>query len=203
MVGVCRDPENQWFMWFSPFPWETQEIIVSNSNPKGDVTIKDMELAALLAQIYIFAPKIQPLAQIFTAVDNMEAQGWPNRGSIRSTMAVGTILRDLTFLTWGQHIYASVSNIKGAYNTMANAASRLTHLTNQMLLRHFSLTFLQENPWRLFPLPSNCRQRLTSMLHSKRYHMYFQPPSNRRTPPHGANGENSMFGCTSQPTSKV
>ena len=72
-----------------------------------------------------------------------------------------------------------------------------------MFLRHFALTFPQKNPWRLLTLPSACKRRLTSTLHSKCCHMAFPPQSSRKTQPPGANGASSVNGWESQPTFKA
>ena len=86
---------------------------------------------------------------------------------------------------------------------MAGAASRLTHLTNKMFLRHFDLTFPQRNPWCLLTLPSGLRQRLTYILHIKRCHMDYLPHSSKKTPPPGANGGTSAAVCKPPLTSKI
>ena len=58
---------------------ETQAILISYTNPKGDATINNLEFAALLTYIRLFAPKMHTLAHIRTAVDKTAAQGWANR----------------------------------------------------------------------------------------------------------------------------
>ena len=92
MGGVCRDPEGKYFVCKSPFSLATQARLVSSSNPTGDVTINDLELGALLMQILIFAPRIAPLAHIHTYVNNTEAKGLSNRGSISTDSSVGPTL---------------------------------------------------------------------------------------------------------------
>ena len=129
-----------------------------------------------------------------TAVDNTEAQGWDNRGSVSLATAVHPIIRELTLLTRIHNIYSSVRWIAGANNTMTDAASRLTHITDMMFLQHFSLTFLQKNRWRLITLPLGYRRRLTSMLHRKRCCIDFQSPSSKNTPLPVANGASSSNG---------
>ena len=191
MGGVCQDPEGQWFVWRSPFSEATQARLVTDTNPTGDVTINDLEITALLAQVLLFSPKMNTLAHIRKAVDKMAAQGWANRGSVSSATAVGPILPALALLTRTHKIYSSVQRIAAKDNKMADAASILTHLTKKMFLCHFTLTFPQKNPWRLLTLLSGCRQRLTSMLHSKRCHMDSPPQSSKKTPPPGTNGTNS------------
>ena len=86
------------------------------------------------------------LAHIRTAVDNTAVQGWANHGSVSTATAVGPILRDLALLTRTCKIHSSVRRISGTENKMADAASRLTHLTDNMFLLHFALTFPQKNP---------------------------------------------------------
>ena len=83
----------------------------------------NLELAALLAKVYIFATKMHTLANIRTAVDNTAEQGWVNHRSDRSATAVGPILRDLALLTWKHKIYSSVQRIAGADNKMDDATS--------------------------------------------------------------------------------
>ena len=161
-----------------------------------------MELEALLDQTHLFAPKMQPLAHICTEVDNMATQVWSNRGGVRSSMAVGPILRDLALLIWGRQIYVYVGRIRGEDNMMADDELILTHLPDRNFLCHFSFTFPHKNIWRIPPLLSKCRQCLNYM-HTMRCHMDFQPLSTRRTLPPRTNGKNYAFGCASQPTSKV
>ena len=148
-----------------------QAILVSDTNPKGDVTINDLELTALIAQVHLFDPKMPLLDHIHTVVNNRTVQGWANRGSVESATEVGPIQQDLACMASTHQIYTSVGWIKGSENTMADAASRPTQLPSRMFLTHSSLTFLQKNPWRLLTLPSGCRRELTSILHSKRCHV--------------------------------
>ena len=92
MGGLCGDPEGQYFVWKFPFSLATQARLVSSSNPTGDATINDLELGALLMQILIFAPRIEPLAHIHTYINNTEAKGLANRGSVSTASSVGPIM---------------------------------------------------------------------------------------------------------------
>ena len=180
-----------------------QDILLLSSNRKGEVNIKNMQLASLQSHIHLFIHKIQPLDQIHIAADNTNIQGWAKRVSVISTTEVRPILQDLEFLTWGQQIYDSVGRIKVSDNTMSDSMLILNHLPNWMFLRHFALNFLQKKSWRLLLIPSECRWRLTSVLNRNIFYMDFNPPSSIIIPLHGANGANYAFGCASQPTSKV
>ena len=121
-----------------------------------------------------FPPNMHPLYHICTAVDNTVAQGCSNQGSVSSAKAVGPILRNLALLTHTHQIYSSFRRIKVVDNTMAEAASRLNHLTRRMYLQHPAINFPQKNSWRLLTLLSGCRQSLTYMMYSKFHHMVYQ-----------------------------
>ena len=60
MDGVCQDPKGQWFVWRSPVSVATHALLVKDTNPTGDVTINDLDIAALFDQVQLFAPKIPP-----------------------------------------------------------------------------------------------------------------------------------------------
>ena len=84
MGGVCQPPDVWWFVGRSPFSTTTQARLVTDTNPRGDMTITDLEFAAVLAQVQIFAPEMDTLAHIRTAVDNTAEQGWANWGSVNT-----------------------------------------------------------------------------------------------------------------------
>lgn len=70
----------------------TQSHWVSFSKLTGDVTINDLEIGALLMQLFIFDPRIFPLAPIHNYIDNTAAQGWADQGSVSTASVVGLIL---------------------------------------------------------------------------------------------------------------
>ena len=150
--GGCQNLEYQLFVWYSPFSLSTQSRIVSSSNPKGDVTINNLELGALLMQLLIFPPRMAPLVHIHTYVNNISVHVWDNQGSIIRASEVGTILREIALAARWQHIHASIGCVPGEENKMSDAASRITHLPNRQFLSHFHTHFLQSNTWRLLPL---------------------------------------------------
>ena len=60
MCGVSQDLEVQRFVWQSTLSKETQVQLVTYTNPTGVVTINDLELATLLAQVQLFTPRWTP-----------------------------------------------------------------------------------------------------------------------------------------------
>ena len=131
MGGVCRDPEGQYFILRSPFYTTTQAQLVYSFNSKGDVTINDLDLGAILMQLLLFAPR---MAQIRTYVNNTAEQGWANWVSVSTASSVGPILYELALATRGQHIHASIWHVPGEENKMADTASWLTPLPDRIFL---------------------------------------------------------------------
>ena len=111
MGGVFQDPTGQWLVWCSLFFAKTQNRLVSESVPQGDITINNLELAAFLVQHHLLAPRVIPLFHIRTVIDNTASQGWANRGRVISSCAVGAILRELALLTRQWRLYASIGQV--------------------------------------------------------------------------------------------
>ena len=120
---------------------DTQDILLLYTTPTGGVTTNDLEIAALLTQVHIFAPKIHTLVHIHRDVDNTAAQRWEKGGSIIFEMAVIPTLQDLAMLTQTHSIYSSFQRIASSDNKMADSTSMLTHLTQNILLQRFALNF--------------------------------------------------------------
>ena len=59
----------------------------------GGITIKYLDLEALLVQICLFMPCMYLLAHIRTMVGYKAAQGWSNWGRVSTETAVGTLLQ--------------------------------------------------------------------------------------------------------------
>ena len=107
--------------------------------------IINIQLAAYVVHLHLFAPKMAPLEHIRTLVDNAATEGWERRGSVSSATPMGPLLREAAWITRQTHIHASVKQINGLENQEADAASRLTHLPVQNFLEHFSSTFIETN----------------------------------------------------------
>ena len=202
MGGVCRDPEVHCFVWRSPLYLATHARLVSSSNPTVDVTINDLELRSLAMQILIFKPRMVPLAHIHMYINNTASHVWANRGSFRTASSVGPIPWELFLVDRRQHILTSVGRVSGEDNKMADAASRLTHLTDRKFISHFRTHFQKSKSWRLLPLPSVCRRNLNTMMYNKQSPRVSPQTSSVKTPPPGTNGGTSAAGCKSPPTSK-
>ena len=73
MVGICRSPSGQHFVWWIQIGQTTSQRLLRNANIDRDLKINGLELAAYVAHLQFFAPPAAPLDHIFTKVDNTVA----------------------------------------------------------------------------------------------------------------------------------
>ena len=93
MGGVCHSPNGDWHVWRLTFSTAIRANILTDKNPVGFLTINDLELAAYIAHLYLFAPRMATLEHISTGVDNTAAESWARRGSVSTATAIGPLLR--------------------------------------------------------------------------------------------------------------
>ena len=147
-----------------------QAHILIDENPNGFLTINDLELAAYISHLHLFAPHMAPLEHISTGVDNTAAEIWACRGSVSTATAIGPLLQESAWITHKVNIHASIKRIPGVENIEADAASQLNHPPVHAFLKYFNTSFPQPTPWWLSLLPSGATPRLHTMLLTK------QPP---------------------------
>ena len=70
MGGVCYSPSGDWHIWWLTFSTAIRANILTDENPNGFLTINDLELAAYISHLHLFAPCMAPLEHISTGVDN-------------------------------------------------------------------------------------------------------------------------------------
>ena len=87
MGGVCYSPSGDWHVWRLTFITAIRSHILTDDNPNGFLTINNLELAAYVAHLHLFAPHMAPLEHIFTGVDNTAAEIWARRGSVSTSTA--------------------------------------------------------------------------------------------------------------------
>jgi hypothetical protein len=162
-------------LWRTPFTSAIQAALVTSDNPKGAISISDLELSAMIAHKDVLAT-YHPVAEqtIWMATDNRAALSWSTKGSATSTAARAYLLR-LNSLHQRRHRYVPVHNhIAGKANAMADDASRRWDLSNAELLTHFNLHYPQASPWQLCHLPHATKSTLTGALFSERHRHAFR-----------------------------
>ena len=177
-------------IWRAKFPPHIQARLVSHSNPHGDITNSDLELAGLLAQQDIIAQMVDCRGRtILPLGDNIPMVVWHHKHSTTTTGPAAYLLR-LNSIHQRHYRYVSKSSyIPGPANAMADDCSRLWHLTDSQLLAYFNRVYPQPQPWQLAHLRSEMSSSLTSALLKQRPDLdclLSTPPTKT---PIGANGK--------------
>ena len=76
MGGVYHSLNGDWHVWRIPFSTAIRANILTDKNQAGFLTINNLELAAYIAHLHLFAPRMAPLEHIYTGVDNTAAEIW-------------------------------------------------------------------------------------------------------------------------------
>ena len=203
MGGVCYSPSGYWHVWRLTFSTAIRAHILTDDNPRGFLTINDLELAAYIYHLHLFAPHMSPLKHISTGVDNTAAEIWARRGSVSTFTSIGPLLQEAAWITCQAEVHASIKRIPRVKNIEADAASRLTHLPVHAFLKSFNTSFPQPTPWHLSLLPSGVTPRLHTMLLTKQSPKAYPLRDYARTAHHGHSGTPSAHGCRFQTTSKT
>lgn len=173
MGGVHFVPDEQGvmqpLMWRQPFPQWVQNRLVSFTNPEGDITNSDLELAGAVAQHDILAQTADVTERtIHSSYDNTAAVYWQRKGATTTTGPAAYLLR-LHALHQREHRYVPLRDyIPGPSNVMADALSRRWDLTDNALLSYFNLQFPQDKPWALVPLHPTMHSNLMLALSRRR-----------------------------------
>ena len=123
MGGVCHSPTGDWHVWRLTFITAIRANILTDKNPAGFLTINNLELAAYIAHLHLFAPRMAPLEHISTGEDNTATESWARRGSVSTATAIDPLLRESAWVTRQAKIHASIKRIPGVENIEADAAS--------------------------------------------------------------------------------
>jgi hypothetical protein len=137
-------------LWRAPFPKDVVQDLVSHSNPSGQITNSDLELAATIIQHDVAAHQFDIRERtIASGSDNTPAVAWQRKGSTTTTSAPAYLLR-LQALHQRFHRYSHyVFYIPGPINVMADDCSRLFNLSDAELLTLFNTLYPQKISWRL------------------------------------------------------
>ena len=163
-----------YYVWQFEWPKDIRDELVSWTNPKGSLTINDLELAGLLLGWLVIEYICGDLRfkHIGSFCDNTSAVAWSLKGHTSTSIVAGRLLR---FLALRQRIRQTSSllpmNIAGKDNAMADIPSRAfkngdyfhaqQHLTTYFNT-HFPLP--QKNSWIEYQLPTKITSRVISCL---------------------------------------
>jgi hypothetical protein len=156
-------------LWQCKLPEDITAQLVSYDNPTGSITNSDLELMATIVHKDVLAHAFDVRERtIATGTDNTPALAWQRKGSV-STQGPAAYLLRLQALHQRFHRYnAEHFFLPGKLNSMADDASRLTHLSPTALLAHFESHYPQKLPWRLLTARPETLSSGTSALRSLR-----------------------------------
>jgi hypothetical protein len=142
------------FLWQVPWPQDIKNDMVSDDNPKGHITINDLELAGLVLNWLALECTNIPLKyeHVGTFCDNTSAVSWAYKMRSSASKAAGQLLRILSLRI---HSKAASSitplSIAGEDNDMADIISRAFKNGKYFEAEHDLFTYFNSH----FPLPQN------------------------------------------------
>lgn len=150
-------------------PADIQRRLVTFDNPKGDINMGELELAArVLGDLLLTSITDVREANVVVGSDSTNATAWHTRQSVTSSGPRALLLR-LNALAKRHFRYQSHTvYIPGPVNTMADDASRLWHLNDSQLVSYFNSRYPQSKSWQLSQPPTAMRSALISCLRSGR-----------------------------------
>jgi hypothetical protein len=185
-------------LWRSRWPRHISARLVSSSNPTGDITNIELELAASAAQADVltqaFDVRSHPIHQLS---DNSATVACNHKGAASTTGPVAYLLQ-LQALHQRHHRYVPLHDfIPGMANVMDDDCSRLFNLTDCQLLSHFNSSFPQTRPWQMFPPREEMLSSLTSALSKKRHALGSLLNAPKQRMRIGCSGKSSLWKATS------
>jgi hypothetical protein len=161
-------------VWRVPFSASITARVISDHNPKGDLTNSDLEMAAVLLHYMVLTQQVD-MRYIRTGVwsDNTPTVAWTTRMADHSQApTAGRLLRGLAAIQRSvQAGPLTIDSIAGKDNDMADIASRSFDIQcDSAFLTHFSQRFPlpQQQSWTLAPLTQELTSLVTSTLDGKR-----------------------------------
>ena len=188
-------------LWRYPFPAFISQALVTSDNPRGSLSISDLELAAIVAHGNIIAQTRDVRERtLWVASDNRAAVSWSTKGSSTSLAARAYLLR-LKASHQRHHRYLARHHyIPGPVNAMADDASRLWALSDSELISHFNSHYPQAHSWHVHPLTSAMSASVIGALCKQRLPIELPTSATPPLPPVGTSGLPSVAASNSIPS---
>jgi hypothetical protein len=205
-------------VWRVEWPADIQARLVSWSNPQGDLTINDLEMAGLLLQ-YLVLEQLVPLKHEHVAAwcDNTSTVSWARRMTSSKSRIGHRLVRALMMRINVNEASPLVTvSIQGIRNAMADVASRsfgpgnknsstTFDTPNLAFLQSFNAEFpLEQNAsWQLFRLSSKLSSLVFSELRTQPQSMDSWRRLTKKGNVIGVPGPNSANTVTWTPSSEI
>jgi hypothetical protein len=186
--------DKQLYVWRQKFPPNVTARLTSFTNPCGDITNSELELAELVVGHHTQQSHIPcQYTNTTIATDNTPTQAWVAKGSTTSAGPPAFLLRLLAqdFRAAGAHVTPVYT--PGNTNTIAAFLSRSFHLDDADLLSSVQRHFPIQPPWKLATPPTSILSA-TNWAPSRQLPPWeYRLAEPRRQTPAGASGRN--FAC--------
>ena len=198
-----EDPSTDPILWIYRRPQDIIDSLVTDDNPSGTITYSDPELAGGLLHLEAISQEFDVRERtILSKTDNLATLFWQRKGSATTTEAPAFLFR-LFGIHQRFHQYVPRHDyILGISNPLADAASRLFHMSDSQFISSFNSTFSQNTSFRHVQIASPMLSAVTCALREKTCSMeslLVVPPAPILI---GASGRNSQLEWASTPFSK-
>jgi len=195
-LPTCLKPGDVPFAWRYKWPDSIKNHLVSFDNPSGDLSINNLELAAIVTafgtQLY-FTPDLHNHAHLCCATDNTAAQAWVAKGSPTTSKAPAHLLRLLAHDCRRLNVSIQAVFRPGFSNSVAELLSRLFSLSDASLLDALTKLAPLQRPWQLVTPPANLISNVNWALSSRLPPQALQLPNKALTTPPGPSGHTSVM----------
>jgi hypothetical protein len=180
------------------FPPHIATRLVSHSNPQGDLTNSDFELAALITGAALFFHTNATLkGPLWLGSDNTAAVSWCKRGSTSTTGPNAHLLRWMAKLTLDHNMTLKPVFVPGTSNSLADFCSRSFHLQDAEFLATLNQQYPIKPSWTLVHPTPNMISNMTSALSTTMLPWASLNNEPRPLTPLGTSGKTSAGTCTS------
>jgi hypothetical protein len=190
-------------LWRFQWPPEIQRELITSDNPGGSISISDLELAGGILHLDVICQEYDVRERtLLSKTDNLAALFWQRKGSTTSQAVPPYLLRLLGIHQRLHHYVPRHDYISGESNPLADAASRLFHLSNDDFLTHFAHTYPQDTSFRLVAPTPSLLSAVTSALLKKPYNVELLRAATPAPTPTGEPGVSIQLHWASTPFSK-
>ena len=149
--GVFFNTAGDAFVWQWPLPAAIHQLVRTDANPSGTISINVLELAAHVVQYLLKTPHMQPLEHTLDGLDSTAAHGWATRSSVSRDNAIAGLIAWKAHAMRASVTASSTAYVPGHLNHLADDASRILLGLPLALIAFFNAKFPQKNSWRHAP----------------------------------------------------
>jgi hypothetical protein len=155
-------------LWRYQWPKFIMDELVTEDNPTGKITNSDLELAGGLLHLQALVQVCDARERtVLSKTDNLATLFWQRKGSATTDKCPAHLLRLFGFHQRYHRYVPRHDYLSGPSNPLADASSRLFHLTDSQFLSHLNSLNPQKRPFRLLHLNKKVVSSVISALQNK------------------------------------